>query len=263
MTPEEAVLLALAEERGSLRLLLRPALREGPRGRLEITAAAFQTGSDELASFQLKTQVRLNVYVGEVDAAGRGSLVGDVGTGVVFSEVPREALERFKTLVAAGRASLVAHADLITMNRAPATYELMGEIPYSIKTPASEMTSWQKYGLSVAMVPTAYDKPYLDLEIRPEMRILDLLASSAEAVEGNPVQAEGSTLPFVRLKASEGLVRIDQGEMVIVTGLLRAADLEKRPLDVAVHALPSGYLSDNFAAGRELVLLITADIDHR
>jgi pilus assembly protein CpaB len=259
VTPEEAAVVALADERGELRLALRPATPEEDCGVVQVTSAMFRGDAESLADFEFKAQVRIMVVVAEVDRQSLYRLTPGILPGVQFHELGRGALGSLDALVAEGRAAVIDRADLITMNRESARYALTGEYVIRAGPAGQQVVVWQEYGLVLDMVPEAYDLPFIDFQMQSSLRIL-ALGAAAGAGAGAAAGAEADA----RVREGWGTVRVDMNEVVIITGLVRAEDLTAGPRGGELLVLPPGSVSPEFMAGeRELVLIVEPVADRR
>lgn len=254
-TPEQATLLVLAEERGSLRVLLRPAVADVSRGLVEVTVEEFQRRNDVAAVFERKTQLRIGVHLAEVDRSVAGDLGIIDGKGVVVSEVNADILDRVREAVAGGRGRFLSSADLITMNREAAEFRVAGKVPYYSSRTGFELVNWQEYGLSLQIVPVTYNQPYYDLSVHPVLRVLSETAGEkAGGTDGGP---------RVLVRETSGVVRIDSREAVTISGLVTGSDLAP-PAGETRRVLPDEYLSGEVRNGsRVLFLVVVPELDNR
>lgn len=255
VTPQEGVVLALAEEKGTLRLLLRPALDDGTKGVVDFATSVFTQAQPIDQVFEAKKQVRFRVALVEADSAALASLGvgvppnGPAGGTIAYAVTSRALWDKTYQLVATGQAKELAKADLLTMNREQARYKLAGQVPATSKASGLELTSWYEFGLTAEMMPVVYKGTALDVTARVFLRILDL----------------GSKGPFTTERSQDFAARLDlQKDMVAVTGLTAPSDFAL-PADVTSrNILPGGLVSDAVSSGRrQIVLLILPEVDQR
>ncbi|MCL6451433.1 MAG: Flp pilus assembly protein CpaB [Acetobacteraceae bacterium] len=263
VTPEEGAVLALADERGTIRLMLRPAVREKDLGPVEVTTAAFRTQAASLASYEYKSQIRLKLTLAEVDPGSLGSLGPGARPGVsAVLEVPDAVAEALDGLASRGLARVVDRADLIAMNREFVSYRLEGEYPYRAGPEGQEVTTWQDYGLEVQVRPEAYDQPFIDLELWLGLRVLG--AAPRPHAPAQELALSGLDAPLGRLHSAQAVVRVDLHEAVLVTGLFRPEPTKDGAAQAGLHVLPPPYASRELERGEtELVLVIVPEADPR
>ncbi len=271
VTPEQAVLLTLAEEVGRLRVLLRPVLGDRSRGRLEVTTGVFLDGGTAGLELEVRRKVALLVRLAEVDRAALGGLgvapaaPGTDGAGLVTMKVASlsaAAAEYFEDLVRTGRARVLARADLEGLSRDRVRVSYLTRAPLYSRTGGVEVLNWLEYGVNLAVVPIVYEGDSVDLDVRPEVRAVDLVAAGAEAAP--LVWTTEGTEPVVRLRTTAATVRLEPGQAAIVTGLVGPADFLTGPEFKTRHVLPEEYLTEAVRAGRrELVIVILPTVVSR
>ncbi len=255
VTPQEGVVLALAEMKGSLRLLLRPALDDGTKGVVDFTTSVFTQAQPIDQTMEARKQVRFRMSLVEADTSALATLgasaptSGPSGGTVNYLVASRALWDKTYGLISSGQARELAKADLLTMNREQARYKLSGQVPGTSKASGLELTSWYEFGLTAEMVPVVYKGTTLDVTARVFLRMLDL----------------GSKGPFTTERSQDFAARLDlQKDMIAVTGLLAPSDFAL-PADVTSrNILPGGLISDAVTSGkRQVILLILPEVDQR
>ncbi|MFZ5435003.1 MAG: Flp pilus assembly protein CpaB [Bacillota bacterium] len=242
VSPEEAVLLTLADERGTLRLALRPATGDRNRGPMEISAEYFSLAPG-VALFEYKEQIRLIVHLYEVDLEELERL--KIGQTMAIHELPFGFLNSLQGLVVGGKAHLITRADVITMNRDKASISFTE----TLSVESEGVIGWQDYGINLEITALAYNKPFFDLEISARSKILDIL------IDGG--YRTGVTM-------AEGTIRIDPNEVIVIGGILTQTQLTLPAGVKTRYTLPSGMLSEKASAGqRGVITVIEAHLDPR
>ncbi len=253
-TPEQAAVLTLAEERGSLRMLLRPVVEEERHGSVEVTGEFFQH-PEELPVFEPETQVRIRILLAEVEREDFPELGLKFSSAPTFTELTREVLAKLDVLVANDRAMVVRESELITMNHRQASYTAGSKLPVYVSAGGVRLLNWEWYGIKLSVLPVAYNRPFFDLTINSQVRVV--------TVEGEPPVHE-SGLRFVDMREASGTVRIDRSELVVVSGFLRPEDFKTDRGPENRYVLPPDLLSPDLKAGqRGLLVFVIPDIDWR
>ncbi len=242
VSPEEAVLLTLADERGTLRLALRPATGDRNRGPMEVKAEYF-TLAPGVALFEYKEQIRLIVHLYEVDSDMLEQL--GLGNALAIYELPLSFAHSLQSLLGDGKAHLITNADVITMNRDKALISFTE----TLSVEAEGVLAWQDYGISIEIAALAYNRPFFDLEIAVRSKVLDILSGGGYRTG---------------ITTAEGTVRIDPDEIIVIGGLLMPTQISLPTGVLNRHILPSGMLSAQASAGqRAVIAVIEALLDPR
>lgn len=256
VTPEQAVLITLAEQVGRLRLALRPVLGDRGHGGVQLTARSFRIDGPGI-ELERRLPVSLQVRLLEVDRTRLGDLglpAGDPGgpAALVARDVSADAWSAAGALVSAGRARLLAQAELQGVSRDVLRQAWLGQAAVYGRAGDQEALGWLDYGLTVDLVPIFYQGDFLDLQLRPTLRVVDLLAPSEDqSVVGGSMEPVGSA------RSSAAVVRLALGRAVAVAGLVGPADLAAPDGALTRHGLPPEMASTALReGGRELVLLI-------
>ncbi|MCL4426686.1 MAG: Flp pilus assembly protein CpaB [Firmicutes bacterium] len=241
VTPEEGALLTFAEERGSLRLLLRPVKSDGRWGEMQVSSQLFTGSAAQPRIFELKSRLQLRIQLLEIEGKYLPSLGYKGGSGLSLAQVSGKTQQTINDLLRQGRARIVESADLLTWNRDPLHFRLTEKVPVYAKE-SQDLLTWQEYGLSLAVSAIAYNRPYLDLSIKPEIRYVD--------------EREGTLAPYVGTRESEANIRIDRSEMVVLFGIVASDDLVLPQGVRTRHLLPERDLSPQVRSG-ERTLIVT------
>lgn len=265
VTPDQAVLVTLAEQVGRLRLVLRPVLGDRTRGAIQVTAGAFRVDGPGI-ELERRQALALRVQLLEVDRSRLGDLglppSGSSATSpaaLVVRDVAPDAWSAADALVASGRAARLAQAELRGVSRDVLRQAFLGQAPVYGRAGGQETLGWLDYGLTLELVPIVYQGDVLDLQVRPTLRVVDLVAPATES----PGAADGLE-PQGSARQSAAVLRLAFGRAVAVAGLVGPADLAAPDGVVRRYGLPPELASDALREGRrELVLLVLPTAEPR
>lgn len=246
VTPEQAVALTLAEERGRIRLALRPLGGEWTRGEIELTTAAFASGRSARLAPPPGPPFALRVAVFAADATSLSSmgLGRDWPPGIsARGETVRRAWEGRKE-------QAVARHDLDAGPGAPAQWRLGASVPVS----ASGVISWVDYGISLEVWPVSLAPEGWMVSVTAEMRYLDVPSATALASAGGKVYRISEVRPGSERLTSTLL--LPAGGCLLIHGVAGASALAA-PEGYRRLALPPELPSEAFLRGeRELVIVL-------
>jgi len=248
VTPEEAGLLTFAEERGSLRLLLRPVRNDGRWGEMQVSGQLFTASTVQPLISELKSRLLLRAQLFEVEKKALSVTAfgykGDAGFSL--AQVPGKTQASLNELLRQGRAKILETADLLTWNRDPVYFRLTEKLPVTAPG-GQDLLTWQEYGLTLTVSTILYNRPYLDLTVKAEVKYVD--------------EREGATAPYVGNREAKMSLRIDRSEMVLLYGIVEPSDLVLPKGTRARHLLPETYLSPEVRSGeRVLVIALTPEV---
>ena len=265
VTPEQAAAIALAEDSGKLQVLLRPATDLGFYPPADVTQSQLfkSTWTPEL--YRTEAQLEMSVVLMEVDTASLSDLLQHLpagaesvtgaggGVGIYFHETPDTTWNTLNALIQAGKAKVIDQSDLTTINRQTASYSRSAQANYGQQVGGLQMNSWVEDGIFFDITPVIYTTPFIDMQMNLELQSVDWVQSASQAA-----------VPVLNDRRAQAVVRINEGEVILVTGLVRPQDLQKPANVLERDILPSGDISPAVQSGvRQLILVVLSHRDVR
>jgi len=258
-TPQEATVLALAEEFGTVRLLLRPVLAERSQGRFDVAIDYMTDDSQDISQLVNRGQVRFRAMAVAVDAAVVERIAPGVGAdpgGIVMSTAGETVLLELEQLAKGGRAVVLSETDLVTMDGRRVTWALEEEFPLTLEVENLQATSWQIYGVALELRPALYEEAFFDCEVAVRAGVMHTVEVE-RTQDGRPVD-----YPFVERRAADGELRVADGEVIVVAGLVGAQDI-LAAREGAVKFLPGALQGEILDGSRRLVFIVRLARDAR
>jgi pilus assembly protein CpaC len=171
------------------------------------------------------------------------SLSGTAAAGIDFS-----AAARFDD----SSARVLARPRLLCASGDKAEFTAGGEIPLPIVTQNQIAVEWKKFGIQLRITPTADGNGNIAAAIEAEVSDIDPTLA---------VRANGFDVPGLRTREVKTSVAVREGETIILSGLLGAAedkDVSKIPLLGHIPILGELFKSRRFAEHKtELAIFVT------
>ncbi|MGE5559829.1 MAG: Flp pilus assembly protein CpaB [Chloroflexota bacterium] len=246
VSPAQATALIHMSEFGRLHLALRPA---GERTTGEATSVTTGTLATVLTAERVAEESREYKFAVQVISVNKDALAA-AGlapvAGVTLTELDMNGYNAIRALLGSGQARTLTSSDLSTISRTSVRFAATKQFTLPLSIGGSTVTSWQEYGLSLTIEPVTYNRPYIDLTLHPEVRIVSY-----------KVGASDRNAPEVAINKADSTVRVDQGNVVAIHGLVSADDF-KPPAGVTErYVLPDEYAPEEVRLGTaELVILV-------
>lgn len=175
---------------------------------------------------QVQTDVRvlevsrskLNSFGFEYQSLGGAAEVGirsaTSGTGFAFTRSSANAFTAINALESGGFAYTLAEPSLTALSGQTATFLSGGEFPVPVRggdSLGSTQVEYKNFGIGLALTPTVIDEGQIILKIAPEVSEIDFSSG---------VQADGVSVPGLRVRRSETTVSLAPGETFIISGLV-------------------------------------------
>lgn len=175
---------------------------------------------------QVQTDVRvlevsrskLNSFGFEYQSLGGAARVGirsaTSGSGFAFTRESANALTAINALESGGFAYTLAEPSLTALSGQTATFLSGGEFPVPVRggdSLGSTQVEYKNFGIGLALTPTVIDEDQIILKVAPEVSEIDFSSG---------VQADGVSVPGLRVRRSETTVSLAPGETFIISGLV-------------------------------------------
>lgn len=247
VSPAQATALIHMTEFGRIHLALRPA---GERTSGEATSVTIGTLATMLASepvAEMNREYRFSVQAIAVNKDALAAIGLAPATAATVTELDSNGYNAIRALIGSGQARELATSSLSTLSRTPVRFAATEEFTQPMSVGGSVVTSWQEYGLSLTIEPVTYNRPYIDMSIRPEVRIVSDKMSSGDA----------AATPEITINAADSTIRVDQGNVIAIHGLVKADDFVPPTGVTERHVLPDAYAPEDVRLGTsELVILV-------
>ncbi len=171
--------------------------------------------------------------------------------------VPWSFSAALEALVTSGDAQLLASPSIVCLERNPGVFFVGDEVTYIQRievTPTGQniVTDTKRVGVQMVVVGEINDDGYITLYLHPEVSTLKL------SVE------QGVTLPIVSSRFTDHVVRVKNGETIVIGGLIRNDEIEEMSKVPLLGDLPLlGHLFRHRHTTKdhtEVVMFITASI---
>jgi pilus assembly protein CpaC len=166
---------------------------------------------------------------------------------------------RVNSLLSQNAGRLLAEPNMCVMEGQRTSMLVGGEIPVPIAQSSgfgsAVSVSWKPFGVQIYVEPTAIEGDQITMKIAPEVSTLDY---------GNAVRANGITIPALRSRRCEGIMRVRNGQTIALGGLLMNEDtagVRHMPLLSKLPVIGNLFKSREFIRGdTELIMLMTPEI---
>src|SRR5699024_3743675 len=151
--------------------------------------------------------------LGGKSAVGIGTGAG-AGEGFNFFRRSTNASTMINALERGGFAYTLAEPSLTALSGQTATFLSGGEFPVPVRggdSLGSTQVEYKNFGIGLALTPTVIDEDQIILKIAPEVSEIDFSSG---------VQADGVSVPGLRVRRSETTVSLAPGETFIISGLV-------------------------------------------
>jgi pilus assembly protein CpaC len=166
---------------------------------------------------------------------------------------------RVNSLLSQNAGRLLAEPNMCVMEGQRTSMLVGGEIPVPIAQSSgfgsAVSVAWKPFGVQIYVEPTAIEGDQITMKIAPEVSTLDY---------GNAVRANGITIPALRSRRCEGIMRVRNGQTIALGGLLMNEDtagVRHMPLLSKLPVIGNLFKSREFIRGdTELIMLMTPEI---
>jgi pilus assembly protein CpaC len=166
---------------------------------------------------------------------------------------------RVNSLLSQNAGRLLAEPNMCVMEGQRTSMLVGGEIPVPIAQSSgfgsAVSVAWKPFGVQIYVEPTAIEGDQITMKIAPEVSTLDY---------GNAVRANGITIPALRSRRCEGIMRVRNGQTIALGGLLMNEDtagVRHMPLLSKLPIIGNLFKSREFIRGdTELIMLMTPEI---
>jgi pilus assembly protein CpaC len=166
---------------------------------------------------------------------------------------------RVNSLLSQNAGRLLAEPNMCVMEGQRTSMLVGGEIPVPIAQGSgfgsAVSVAWKPFGVQIYVEPTAIEGDQITMKIAPEVSTLDY---------GNAVRANGITIPALRSRRCEGIMRVRNGQTIALGGLLMNEDtagVRHMPLLSKLPVIGNLFKSREFIRGdTELIMLMTPEI---
>jgi len=237
VTPEQAAVIASAENQGRLRFVLRSVLDDACIGEFELPGTAL-TQATKAISLSQERRISFDLRIVEVDpevlaGLGYGDLSGSVAC------VSGWVVDQLDASLQAGRGKVLHHTTLSTSNRIGVTYKLTGGARASDAAPG---TAGTPYGVTVGLGPAYYGQAFVNIDIIAQMQTAD-------------VPSDGGS-PSGRTTALTSFHRVPTGDGLLVLGLISPEEIPSPREGVTRMVLPGGRVSEALASGSRVLVVV-------
>lgn len=246
------------------------------QARVKQAVEAFGAPVLDLTAVDRPAQVLLQVEMAEVTREGMdrlginwGSYVGGVleENQMIFTiplpPAPNAGYPQPMTPLAArvdalakdGKARLLAAPSLLTLDGKEAEFLAGGEIPVAVPDKDKITVYWKEYGVKLKMLPTVGEPGFINVHVRPEVSTLDW---------ANGAKINLATLPALKTRRVETDVRLEEGQTLVIGGLItneQAQWVTKLPVLGDLPVLGLLFRSSNFQRNEtQLLVFVTPRI---
>jgi len=167
---------------------------------------------------------------------------------------------RVQALLQNNKARILSEPNVLVAEGNEASVLVGGEIPIPIAQSTGGTSSvtiqWKQFGVNLKVTPTVgEDGKTLFMKLAPEVSSLDY---------GNAIIVSGFTLPALRTRRAETSVQVQDGESLVIGGLLQSdttKNVKKIPLLGDIPILGAFFRTTNTTkTDTELVIIITPEI---
>jgi pilus assembly protein CpaC len=166
---------------------------------------------------------------------------------------------RVNSLLSQNAGRLLAEPNMCVMEGQRTSMLVGGEIPVPVAQTSgfgsAVSVAWKPFGVQIYVEPTAIEGDQVTMKIAPEVSTLDY---------GNAVRANGITIPALRSRRCEGIMRVRNGQTIALGGLLMNEDtagVRHMPLLSKLPVIGNLFKSREFIRGdTELIMLMTPEI---
>lgn len=246
VSPAQATALIHMSEFGRIRLALRPAGERTTGEATSVTTGTLATLLTAERVTELSKEYKFTVQALAIRKDALAAIGVAPAAGATVTELDKNGYNAIRALIGTGQARELVAVSLSTVSRTPVRFAATKQFTLPMAIGGTTVTSWQEYGLSVVIEPVTYNRPYIDLTLRPQVRIVDFKSGPGDA-----------RTPEIAINETESTVRVDQGNIVALYGLVKPDDF-KLPAGVAERrVLPDEYAPEEVRLGAaELVILV-------
>jgi Flp pilus assembly secretin CpaC len=166
---------------------------------------------------------------------------------------------RLNSLLSHNAGRLLAEPNMCVMEGQRTSMLVGGEIPIPVAQTSgfgsAVSVAWKPFGVQIYVEPTAIEGDQVTMKIAPEVSTLDY---------GNAVRTNGITIPALRTRRCEGIMRVRNGQTFAIGGLLMnedTANIRHMPFLSKLPLIGNLFKSREFIRGdTELIMLMTPEI---
>jgi len=164
----------------------------------------------------------------------------------------QELVARLRLLEAQGVARTLANPGLVVLEGQTAKMLIGGELPIPVQTPTGVSFQFKEFGVRLEFKAVGEGDGPLTIDLKAEASSLDF---------SNAIVAAGFTVPSLRSRRVETMVRMRPGEFLVLGGLIQrieSRNVQKIPILGDIPILGALFRSTRFQRGEtELVIFVS------